>query len=147
MLLKRRLRHFHFPQDSGRILGHFLKNKVRMPLASPPATGAQTVRVIKTEEKGSDVNLASHLLLDAFRKNCDVALVITNDSDLLEPIRIARREFGIVVGIASPFKRLTRVLAQEADFTRDIWPRTLKRSQFPATLTDTVGTFHKPAGW
>ena len=78
------------------------------------------MRVIKTEEKGSDVNLACHLLLDALRKDCDTAFVISNDSDLLEPIRIARREFGVQVGIGCPHKRPSYVLVQEADFVRPI---------------------------
>jgi hypothetical protein len=37
--------------------------------------------VIKTEEKGSDVNLATYLLLDAFKQDCEAAVVISNDSD------------------------------------------------------------------
>ena len=40
-------------------LGHYLSHPVRMPLAHPPSTGPHTVEVIRTEEKGSDVNLAS----------------------------------------------------------------------------------------
>lgn len=40
------------------------------------------------EEKGSDVNLASHLVRDTFRKQFEVAVLITNDSDLAEPVRI-----------------------------------------------------------
>ena len=39
--------------------GHFLKKMIRMPLAHPPPGGPATVEVIKTEEKGSDVNLAT----------------------------------------------------------------------------------------
>jgi uncharacterized LabA/DUF88 family protein len=118
-----------------------------MPLAKPSPKGPKFVLVMKTEEKGSDVNLASHLLLDAFRRDCDVALVISNDSDLLEPIRIARREFGLTVGVVSPFKSVAKVLANEMDFQRRIWRQTLKRSQFPETLTDNAGEFHKPPGW
>jgi len=53
--------------------GHFLKWEVSMPLVKPVPGGPTTVRVIKTEEKGSDVNLACHLLLDALRKDCDTA--------------------------------------------------------------------------
>jgi len=127
--------------------GHFLSNPKMMPLLKPPATGPKLALVMRTDEKGSDVNLASHLLLDAFRKNCDVAFVISNDSDLLEPVRIARREFGLKVGLASPFKTTARVLADEVDFERRIWKRTLERSQFPDILADKVGSFHKPAGW
>ena len=40
-------------------LGHFLTSTVRMPLVAPPPGGPRTVEVIKTKEKGSDVNLAT----------------------------------------------------------------------------------------
>jgi hypothetical protein len=46
--------------------GHYLQSHVKMPLASPPLGGPFTARVIKSEEKGSDVNLATMLLIDAF---------------------------------------------------------------------------------
>jgi len=58
---------------------------VRMRLAKPPAAGPRTVEVIKTEEKGSDVNLASLLLLDGFHRDCDTVVIVSNDSDLREP--------------------------------------------------------------
>ena len=35
------------------------------------------MEVIRTEEKGSDVNLATHLLTDAFDGDFDVALVVS----------------------------------------------------------------------
>lgn len=43
------------------LYGHFLTNETRMPRAD----GKGAVRVVKTEEKGSDVNLATHLVHDA----------------------------------------------------------------------------------
>ncbi|MGO8960951.1 MAG: hypothetical protein ACLQFR_26820 [Streptosporangiaceae bacterium] len=43
-------------------LGHFQRSKVRMPLVLPRSGGQRTVKVYKTEEKGSDVNLATYLL-------------------------------------------------------------------------------------
>ena len=45
--------------------GHFLMHRVRAPLAQP-LEGRRTGEVIKTEEKGSDVNLAVHLLNDGW---------------------------------------------------------------------------------
>jgi hypothetical protein len=45
--------------------GHFLTHSVSMALTG--VTPTKRVWVDKTEEKGSDVNLASHLLRDAFR--------------------------------------------------------------------------------
>ena len=130
--------------------GYFLTSTVRMPLAKPKPGGPTMVRVVKTEEKGSDVNRACHLVADAFEKKCDAAFVISNDSDLLEPIRIARRRLDMTVGLATPFRppgRPANVLTREADFRRPIRRGTLAKSQFSATLTDTTGTFHKPASW
>lgn len=51
----------------------------------------------KSEEKGSDVNLAAHLLRDAYRGHCGCAVIVSNDSDLLTPIRIAKADCGTVV--------------------------------------------------
>lgn len=39
--------------------------------------------------EGSDVNLASHLLYDVLKGACDKAIMIMNDSDLCEPVRLA----------------------------------------------------------
>src|SRR5664280_3088809 len=58
-------------------LGHFLVTKTRMALATPPPAGPRTVEVLKTEEKGSDVNLATYLLADAFRGDCQTAVVLS----------------------------------------------------------------------
>jgi hypothetical protein len=72
----------------------------RPRLATPlPQPWPDVVRVLKVEEKGSDVNLACHLLLDAFQGNFDVAAVLSNDSDLVEPIRIVTQVLGKPVGL------------------------------------------------
>ncbi len=43
------------------------------------------------EEKGSDVNVAAHLLVDVLASGFDAAFVISNDSDLRWPVQEARR--------------------------------------------------------
>ncbi len=71
--------------------GHFLSHEVsfpQAPLTSPPTF----TRVVKTEEKGSDVNLAAHVLNDAWLDKYDCAVVISNDSDLAEPLRLVREQ-------------------------------------------------------
>jgi len=62
------------------------KNKLMRHLPD----GTSMVKVHKFQEQGSDVNLATYLLLDAFQNDYDGAAVITNDSDLAEPIRVVR---------------------------------------------------------
>ena len=60
------------------------------------------VLVQKAEEKGSDVNLGVHLVRDAFVDLFDVAYVITDDTDLVEPIRIVSQEVGKPVCVVAP---------------------------------------------
>lgn len=129
------------------IFGHFLTNEVWVPRADSPPENRKYVKVIRTEEKGSDVNLATHLLADGFRGRYEVAVLITNDSDLLEPVRIVREELKLVVGILNPHKRTSRVLAKQATFVKQIRKGALKAGQFPDRLKDAVGAFTKPAAW
>jgi len=101
-------------------LGHFLVHEVTMPLVRAPGQPQQYVKVIKTEEKGSDVNLATHLLHDAHRDRFDLAVVVSNDSDLLGPIKIVRNELGKMVGILNPQKHPSRAILPHIDFIKQI---------------------------
>lgn len=127
-------------------LGQFLVSTVRMPLARPTAGWARTVEVLRTEEKGSDVNLATYLLVDAFDADFEPAVVISDDSDLAEPVHIVRKKFGRHVTILSPRGR-SRRLQQVPTRFRAIREEALRESQFPTTLTDAHGTIRKPANW
>ncbi len=128
-------------------LGHFLTHEIMMPMVVPPGQPQQYVRVIKTEEKGSDVNLATHLLHDAHMNRFDIAVVVSNDSDLLEPIKIIRRDLGKRVGILNPQRHPSRAILPHIDFIKQIRKGVLQASQLPHSLTDAKGTFHKPAAW
>jgi len=125
--------------------GHFLTHKCRMVLtgSNPP----QKVWVDKTEEKGSDVNIAAHLLRDAYNKSFEVAVLITNDSDLVEPVRIVRHELNLPVGILNPHQQHSAKLKQEATFIKRIRQADIIASQFPTIMTDSKGQFHKPPTW
>lgn len=128
------------------IEGTFLTKPVSLPLESNPA---QFATVIKTEEKGSDVNLAAHLINDGHNGKYEQAVVITNDSDLAEPIRIVRDELKLPVGILYPSKHVNPQLQRVVtpNFTKPIRSGVLKASQFPEQLTDVTGMFHKPPSW
>lgn len=128
--------------------GHFLSHVCRLPLASAQPGKPSHVDVIRTEEKGSDVNLATHLLWDAFRDRYDVAVIVSNDSDLLEPIKLVRSELGKIVGIINPHTDSPSVdLRANSDFFRTISRRILRESQFPISIVDSNGTFGKPVTW
>jgi len=99
----------------------------------------QTVEVMKTEEKGSDVNIATYLLLDCFRNEFDLAILITNDSDLIEPIRIVRQEFGRQLGVFNPQERYSNALKRAASFYTKIHEEQIRMSLFPVTVIDSRG--------
>jgi hypothetical protein len=96
--------------------GHFLTHPVSMALTG--VTPTKRVWVDKTEEKGSDVNLAAHLVRDAFRAAFQVAVLITNDSDLAEPVRIVRQELNLPVGILNPHQHHSAELKRVATFLK-----------------------------
>lgn len=116
--------------------------------AAMPQPWPDVVKILKTEEKGSDVNLASHLLFKAFRNEYDVAAVISNDSDLVEPIRLVTQELGKTVGLLSPVNNPNPQLAAASSFVRRIRPNHLTASQLadPLTLPD-GSTLTRPATW
>jgi uncharacterized LabA/DUF88 family protein len=126
------------------IEGSFLAHEVMMPL-SPPKQGY--AKVIKTEEKGSDVNLATHLLMDAYHGDFELAVIISNDSDLLEPIKVVIGEFKKDVGLINPQKHPSYALRPHVKFIKQIRQGVLSKSQFPLTLEDDKGRFTKPSSW
>ena len=123
------------------------------------ADGTGTVRVVKSEEKGTDVNLATHLLLDACDEDFEAALVVSNDSDLTETVREVQARYGRAVGVALPVlnrdregnpRRPSKILRESASFVRHISGsrrRLLAACQFPETLTDARGSFTRPREW
>lgn len=129
--------------------GRFLAKTKRRPLVEPDGSAGKFVRVHDTEEKGSDVNLASHLLNDGWRNRYDVALVMSQDTDLCEPIRMATQDMGKLVGLAwldgrQPNGRLKAV----SSFVRHVRPTMLAASQFPDPVPNRKGILvPKPPGW
>lgn len=124
--------------------GQFTTHVRKMPLAADPT---RTVEILRTDEKGSDVNLATHLVYEGSRDDYDTAAVISNDSDLAEPIRIVTQQMRKKAGILCPARFLARELHQYATFYKPIRSSVLAASQFPEELQDSHGKFHKPPGW
>lgn len=131
-------------------LGKFLIKSVTLPLSSPTPGGPDRAEVLRAEEKGSDVNLASYLLLDAFDDAFEKAVVVTNDSDLVTPVRIVRERFDKPVVVLFPCRRSQAPsydLSQVASASPRIHDSELAASQFPPDMRDARGPFHKPPQW
>ena len=125
--------------------GRFIAKQIVRPLAVPPRAGSRFVRVLSAEEKGSDVNLASHLIHDAWKGEYEAAVVVSNDTDLEEPIRIVAQELNKPVGLICPKGDPASHLKNVATFIRRINNSRLARNQYPPTIPGT--TIAKPSGW
>lgn len=101
----------------------------------------------KSEEKGSDVNLAAHLLRDAYRGHCRCAVIVSNDSDLLTPIRMAKADCGTVIGLVPPRPKGSVELKALADFKIDPRVHLLASSQLSDPVVTPTATLHKPPNW
>ena len=128
------------------IEGFFLQSEKMSYLA--PAAGHGFVKTIKTEEKGSDVNLSVHMLNDAWLDKYDCAVMISNDSDMYESIRLLKASCHKRVGWGlpdSPNVHLSRKLASIMDFKRKITTSILQKSLLPNVIPGT--NLHKPSLW
>lgn len=100
------------------------------------------------EEKGSDVNVAAHLLTDVLGGAVDGAVVISNDSDLRFPVEQARQL--VPVGTVNPSpNRLAGVLRGHAtDGAGRHWWAQLSDADLKANqLPDPVRRYRRPQGW
>ncbi len=135
----------HIPEFSV-YYGHFLSHPVSLP--DMPLTNPRSfTTVLKTEEKGSDVNLAVHLLNDAWIDRFDCAVIISNDSDLAEPLRLVREQHNKKIGLISPLIQghPSRELQKYAHFVKRVRAGVLKISQLPSPIPGT--NIHKPLTW
>ena len=104
----------------------------------------------KTEQKGSDANLALHVLNDAWGNAYDCAVIVSNDSDLALSWKMVKAQHQKVIGLVMPgahahARKPSVQLRQHADFVRPIRPGMLASSQLPDPIPGT--TIRKPTAW
>lgn len=134
------------------VQGTFVFNKQYLP-KHPEELDADgrvvTVQVSRPEEKGTDVALASHLIVDALEDAADSYAVVTNDSDLVPPLRLLGergKSLALVSVAGSLYNKAFSGLG--LDSIRQIRQGTLAASQFPDSLLDRDGrTVRKPKTW
>ena len=125
-------------------LGHFALRKVR------GQAGEDGVRETRkaSDEKGSDVNVASHLLIDIHTQAIDAAVLVSNDGDLRLPAQHARAR--VPTGTVNPRGRSTaRHLRGEPHdgVGGHWWYRLTAEDFFDNQLPEVVGGARKPANW
>lgn len=103
-------------------------------------------RVSIYEEKGSDVNLAVRLLDDAWSGEIERGIVVSNDTDLIEAIRLARRH--IRVDVVSPQANLATELVKIASYSWMLGPRLLRRCRMDVPVVARDGSLlYPPKNW
>lgn len=124
--------------------GFYLFSKKTMKNANPPPP---YVSVIKSEEKGTDVNIACAMLCDAFRHTADAFVLISGDSDLATPVKLIN-DMGMNIKVANPQPRGCKALQSVASTYISIWRDFPRRFQLPDVCHDRTGrVIRKPAHW
>lgn len=132
--------------------GKFIFNRQWLPAHPEEVDGTgkvKTVQVKRPEEKGTDVALATQLLVDAFEGAASSYAIITNDSDLVPPVAAltARGHRVSLVSVAGASYNKA-FAAAGLDGVRQIRRGTLAASQFPDRLATADGRWvHKPPTW
>lgn len=126
--------------------GRFLSKTKMRPLVTDEN---KYVEIHDTEEKGSDVSLAIHMLNDGWMDKYDIALMLSQDTDLLDAITFVRRYCRKTVGVVwldgTPIPGKWQ---NAASFTRQITSSRLAGAQFPDKIMGRNGHYiQKPDRW
>lgn len=136
------------------IQGFYRKDTVLMPVHEEeckkcPMASDGFVKVVKLEEKRTDVNIASAMLLDAFNDRADVFVLVSGDTDFIAPVNIVRKDFKKTVIVFNP-RETKSWLRDYASYYRDV-PRDLPaKCQLPDVIP--YGRrgdrfIHRPPAW
>lgn len=114
-----------------------------------PSGEAELLAAVSTfEEKGSDVNVASHLLIDVLTDRIDAAMVFSNDSDLRFPLEQARQRVPVATINPGAKPTVTDLRGDPSAGAGGHWWRRLREADLRNhQLPDPVGPYAKPIGW
>ena len=100
------------------------------------------------EEKESDVNLCVSLMEAARKRECDVVLLITGDSDMAPAVRAARGMHPTLrIVTAFPPKRFSDELKRAVDASPHIGRDKISQAQLPGTVEANGKTYTRPPYW
>ena len=98
------------------------------------------------EEKDSDVNIAAYVLNDTWMNLLEAAVVVSNDTDLVVPIRMVTEERQRPVFFVCPGRwQIAPQLQQVASHVRHVRPAMLRAAQLPDPIPGT--DIRNPEHW
>ena len=136
------------PEVQVHIGTHVSVTKWGVPLSTP---NAPPIAFRTREEKGSDVSLGSCLVRDAALGEFDLGIVVSNDSDLKDAVRIARVDFKRRLLVICPHQNrpmsvALRQASNKKNFRLNLGH--LPHCQLPNPVVTTEGRMiRKPASW
>ena len=65
------------------------------------------VKIQKWEEKKSDVNIATHLVADAYQNKFECVVLLSNDADLTPPLLHIKYKLKKLVIVISPYEKIS----------------------------------------
>ena len=134
----------HCP-DVESVFGYFSERTKRLPLADSEDE-QEMVRVLTVEEKGTDVNIAVHMLHDAWLDDYDCAVLVSNDGDLAEALRLVKSDCKKEIRLMRPRgTQRSGKLSRHADFFHHITPGVLEKNQLPSPIPGT--RLFRPKEW
>jgi len=101
------------------------------------------------EEKESDVAMGVKLVDVCFHKKCDVAVVVSGDTDLWPAVKMCKKiRPEMPIFFVFPYLRKNDILANQVTASFSIKPDTYKRFQFSDPFVTKSGkTIPKPFHW
>jgi uncharacterized LabA/DUF88 family protein len=118
------------------------------PVKLDPEGNLVLAKVKVTEEKGTDVALASQMVFDAAMKSADLYVLISSDSDFEPTLRLLNDQLGSKIALFSPSRIPSRsLLISEKMLVKTIRESVLKVSQFPNPVRVNGHQIYMPDEW
>jgi len=127
--------------------GQFRKRTKKGELVNPIKGYRGIVKILIWEEKGSDVNLATHLMHDAYRGAFDEAIMVSDDADLIKPVELIVKNLHLPVHALTPQAGRSSQFDGIAKSTKHVSPSILASSQFQNSFNRRGSNFTKPSAW
>lgn len=133
------------------VLGRFKHKRVRCLVRECRFPGPRFYNT--AEEKRTDVNIAIHMLDDAYQGLADRIVLVSGDSDLVPAlqmvkIRFPHKKISVYIPATDPVRAAAVEIRGAADKSGTMPMNLVKRCQFPDEMTDSSGAvIRRPLEW
>ena len=130
--------------------GVYKRFKIKLPFAKEPCKSCDRADcgvVWKTEEKRSDVNLATEMMADVYRDAADVFVPVSGDADLAAPLCFIRHVAKKQTLVFNPHDMICEELPKYTSLFKII-PRDLpKQCELPDEVIAPSRIIRRPPEW